>query len=131
MSLFEIITGIAPKDCVIDKRHERVIFLVDGSVPKRILNKKNKHLQQLEKTIKKTIEIVKYAETPELLIKNSLYPADVKNVKLTKKMENETVAIVTVDIKSRGAAIGKRGKNIDRARLLAKRHFNISNVILV
>jgi N utilization substance protein A len=38
--------------------------------------------------------------------------------------------MVTVNEKDRGIAIGKNGKNVARARLLARRHYNIEDVII-
>jgi N utilization substance protein A len=40
-------------------------------------------------------------------------------------------AIVSVDAKKKGVVVGKEGRNAEKARLLAKRYFQISNVLIV
>jgi transcription termination/antitermination protein NusA len=38
---------------------------------------------------------------------------------------------VVVDPKKKGIVVGKDGRNAEKARLLAKRYFQISNVLIV
>lgn len=51
-------------------------------------------------------------------------------MKITEKKEGHRIAVVTVEPKDRGLAIGKNGKNVARARLLAVRHFGINDVVI-
>ena len=39
-------------------------------------------------------------------------------------------AIVLVDPKKKGIVVGKEGRNADKARILAKRYFEITNVLI-
>jgi N utilization substance protein A len=36
-----------------------------------------------------------------------------------------------VDMKKKGMIVGKDGRNVDKARILAKRYFNITNVMVL
>jgi N utilization substance protein A len=38
---------------------------------------------------------------------------------------------VVVDPKKKGIVVGKEGRNAEKARILAKRYFQISNVMIV
>jgi N utilization substance protein A len=38
---------------------------------------------------------------------------------------------VVVDSKKKGIVVGKEGRNAEKARILAKRYFQISNVMIV
>jgi Transcription elongation factor len=49
---------------------------------------------------------------------------------VTISEQNDTVAYVEVDEADRGVAIGNDGQNIDTARQLANRHFDIDNIEL-
>jgi transcription termination/antitermination protein NusA len=46
-------------------------------------------------------------------------------------MDGTRQAVVTVDGKKKGAVVGREGRNAEKARLLAKRYFNISSVLIV
>ena len=41
------------------------------------------------------------------------------------------IALVVADAKKKGLVVGKDGRNVDKARLLAKRYFNITNVLVI
>jgi len=59
-----------------------------------------------------------------------LNPKHVTDVKLNKRADGSTIAIVTVDAKKKGVVVGREGRNAEKARLLAKRDFEITNVLI-
>jgi len=61
-------------------------------------------------------------------IKNALKPAFVREVRITERLDGKTMAVVTVNPRDKGVAIGKNGRNAERLRFLAKRYFQIQNV---
>ena len=75
------------------------------------------------------IEVVEYAETPEQLIRNSLAPAKLKEVRVTERPDKKIV-VVEVDSHDKAIAIGKNGRTIDKTRLLVKRYFDIDHVVV-
>src|ERR671911_244478 len=75
MSLFQNVTSAVARDCIVDNRMERVIFVVNKG--------------QMGQ------------------------------------------AIVIVDPSNKGVVVGKDGRNAEKARLLAKRYFQISSVLIV
>ena len=78
----------------------------------------------------RTVDIVEIADTVEEFIKHALAPARVEKVKIIKHKDGNRVASVTVIDDDRGIAIGRDGRNVARARMLAKRHFDLSNVVI-
>jgi N utilization substance protein A len=80
--------------------------------------------------VKREVEIVESADDAVGLIKNSFAPARVKEVRVTERLDSKKVAVVTVDSRDRGVAIGREGRTAERTRLLAKRYFQIDNVIV-
>lgn len=130
ISLFESLTGATTRDCVHDPQMNRLIFLVKPGEVGLAVGKNGVKVKRLRKLFGKNIEVVEYAETPEKLIANSLFPAKVRSVRITKTPNGQKVAIVTVAPSDKGLAIGREGRNIRRARILAKRYFDIDNVII-
>lgn len=63
------------------------------------------------------------------MIKNALAPAKVKDIRITEKPDSK-IAVVEVNSQDKAMAIGKNGKTIDKTRLLAKRYFQIDQVII-
>jgi N utilization substance protein A len=129
-TLFESITGVTPIDVVIDNEYSRIIFVVQKNQAALAVGKGGSNVKMLRNIVGKDVEIVEAGESPEELIKNSLYPAKVIMVKVTKAPSGSKVAITTVAPEDKGVAIGKNGRNIARAKMLAKRYFDIEKIIL-
>ncbi len=129
-TLFESITGVTPIDVVIDNEYSRLIFVVQKNQAALAVGKGGSNVKILRNILGKDVEVVESGESPEELIKNSLYPARVIMVKITKAPSGAKVAITTVAPEDKGIAIGKNGRNIARAKILAKRYFDIDKIII-
>jgi N utilization substance protein A len=128
IALFQSITGATVKDCIVDTDLNRIIFVVkEGSIGMAI-GKKGKNIHQLEKMTGKKHEVIEHSENPAQFIKNALKPAKVDEVRITERMDGKTIAVISVNPKDKGVAIGKNGRNAERIRFLAKRYFQIQNV---
>ena len=127
-ALFESETEATVRDCVIDDDHGRVLLLIKPGEMAQAIGPAGEHVSRVEDRVGKPIKLVEDAETPEAFVANALAPAAVYNVTISEN--DDRVAYVEVDDADRGAAIGDGGENIDAARLLAKRHFDIDDVEL-
>jgi N utilization substance protein A len=128
IALFQSITGATVKDCIVDNDLNRIIFVVkEGSIGMAI-GKKGKNIHTLERMTGKKHEVIEHSENPAQFIKNALKPAKVDEVRITERMDGKTIAVISVNPKDKGVAIGKNGRNAERIRFLAKRYFQIQNV---
>jgi len=128
MALFESITNASAKDCIVDEEGGRVIFIVNEGQIGVAIGKGGRNIHTLERMTGKKHELIEYSEIPEQFIKNALKPALVKEVRITDRTDGKKMAVVAVNPKDKGVAIGKNGKNAERLRFLAKRYFQIQNV---
>ena len=128
IALFESISGASVKDCIIDEEQERAIFIVNQGQVGVAIGKGGRNIHTLERMTGKKHEIIEFSEDPVQFIKNALKPATVREVRITERTDGKTMAVVTVNSKDKGVAIGKNGKNAERLRFLAKRYFQIQNV---
>jgi N utilization substance protein A len=128
IALFENISGASVKDCIIDEEQGRAIFIVNQGQVGVAIGKGGRNIHTLERMTGKKHEIIEYSEDPVQFIKNALKPAAVREVRVTERTDGKTMAVVTVNPKDKGVAIGKNGKNAERLRFLAKRYFGIQNV---
>ncbi len=130
IALFESITGAVVKDCIIDEDEGRIVFVIKSGDIGMAIGRKGINIKRVRDYIKKPIDVVEYADNAEDFIQNTLAPARTKSIHITEKRNGRKVAVVNVDPKDKGIAIGKNGKNVARARLLARRHFQIDDVII-
>jgi N utilization substance protein A len=128
IALFESVSGAGVKDCIIDEEQGRAIFIVNQGQVGVAIGRGGRNIHTLERMTGKKHEIIEYAEDPVQFIKNALKPAEVREVRVTERTDGKKMAVVTVNPKDKGVAIGKNGKNAERLRFLAKRYFDIQNV---
>jgi len=128
IALFESVSGAGVKDCIIDEEHGRAIFIVNQGQVGVAIGRGGRNIHTLERMTGKKHEIIEYSEDPQQFIRNALKPAAVREVRITERMDGKKMAVVTVNPKDKGVAIGKNGKNAERLRFLAKRYFDIQNV---
>jgi N utilization substance protein A len=130
IALFENVTGAVATDCIIDEERDRIIFVVKPGDVGLAIGKHGSRIKLVKRMVQKDIEIVEYADNPEAFIRNSFAPARIKEIRITDRLDNRKVAVVTVENKDKGIAIGKSGKTAERTRFLAKRYFQIDNVVI-
>lgn len=130
ISLFQNVTGASARDCVEDEKQNRVIFVVNEGKMGLAIGKGGSHIKNLQNIIKKNVELVEYSDDPAKFLKNMLNSKLVSDVKLNKRLDGSTQAIVLVDPKKKGIVVGREGKNAEKARLLAKRYFEITSVLI-
>jgi N utilization substance protein A len=128
IALFESITSATVKDCIIDDELNRIIFIIKEGDVGIAIGKRGKNIHMLERMTGKKHEIIEHAEKPDQFIKNALKPARVNEIRISERTDGKTIAVVSVDPKDKGVAIGKNGRNAERIRFLAKRYFQIQNV---
>ncbi len=131
LSLFQTITTAVSRDCIIDEKMDRVIFVVHRGQMGMAIGKGGSNIKQLQNAITKKIELVEYSENPINFIKNVFNSDMIQDVKINERMDGSKNAIVVVDMKKKGIIVGKDGRNVDKARILAKRYFNITNVLIL
>ena len=130
ISLFQNVTGASARDCVEDEKQNRVIFVVNEGKMGLAIGKGGAHIRNLQNIVKKNVELVEYSDDPVTFLKNMLNAKLVTDVKLNKRLDGTTQAIVLVDAKKKGIVVGREGRNAEKARLLAKRYFEITSVLI-
>lgn len=131
IALFESITGATVRDCIIDDENDRIIYVVKEGEMGIAIGKRGKNVSLLEKMTGKRHEIIEFSDDPARFIRNALRPARLREIRITQRTDGKKIAVVSVDPKDKGIAIGKNGKNAERIRFLARRYFDISNVSIL
>ncbi|WP_292518961.1 NusA-like transcription termination signal-binding factor [Methanoculleus sp.] len=131
ISQFESLTGAGSRDCIVDNRNERIIFVINPGDMGLAIGKSGSSIKKASDVMGKRIEVVEYSADPGQFLRNCFLPAQVTDIDFDTNEEDQQVALVEVRDEDRGLAIGKAGKNIFKAKVLAQRQHDIADVQLM
>lgn len=133
IQLFDAITGANTLDCVVMEEpdgSERIIYMVERSNLGKAIGKDGINVKKLREKLDKKIDIVAYSDDLYKFVKYLLYPAKIRKIEEQPRTDDQRVLVVTVRPQDKGIAIGKNGRNIQKANLFARRHFDVDSVII-
>ena len=84
----------------------------------------------MQSKINRNVELVEYSDDPERFLKNILNEKYITEIKISERLDGTFQAIVTVDPAKKGVVVGREGRNAEKARLLARRYFQITNIMI-
>lgn len=128
ISIFSNMSGATVRDCIVDDRFQRLIFVINRGQMGLAIGKGGSTIQNIERVVKKPIDVVEWSDDPAEMVRNALDPRAVQEVRMTEKLDGTMAMSIIVDPKRKGAILGREGKNAEKVRLIAKKYFNISNV---
>ena len=128
ISLFQNVTKTTARDCLDDEKQDKIIFVVNEGKMGLAIGKGGSNIKSLQNILKRNVELVEYFDDPIKFLKNVLNPKLINEVKLDTKQDGSSQAIVIVDQGKKGLVVGREGRNAEKARLFAKRYFDISSV---
>jgi transcription termination/antitermination protein NusA len=131
MSLFQNVTGAVARDCIVDEKMDRVIFVVNKGQMGLAIGKGGVTIKQLQNVVSRKVELVEYSDDPSAFLSNVLNSDMINEIKISDRFDGSRQALVVVDSRKKGVVVGKEGRNAEKARLLAKRYFQISTVMIV
>jgi N utilization substance protein A len=114
-----ILTKATAIDCVIDEKFERVIYIIKKGDMGLAIGKKGENIRRMQNVLGKRIEMVEYAEDREEFIANIFRPVEISRVE--KDVSTGELEVTIAKKSDLGTAIGKRGSNIEKARLLLRK----------
>jgi N utilization substance protein A len=130
ISLFQNVTKSSARDCLDDEKQDRLIFVVNEGKMGLAIGKGGSNIKSLQNILKRNVELIEYNEEPIKFLKNILNAKLISEIKLNAKPDGSLHAVVFVGPGKKGIVVGREGRNAEKARLLAKRYFNISTVMI-
>jgi transcription termination/antitermination protein NusA len=131
MSLFQSVTSVTARDCVVDDKMDRVIFIISKSQMGLAIGKGGATIKQLQNVVSRKVELVEYSDDASEFIGNVLNSNMINEIRIDERADGTKQAIVVVDAKKKGIVVGREGRNAEKARLLARRYFQISSVFII
>lgn len=129
IALFESLTGATVRDCLVFEKEGKLTLVVNQGDIGLAIGKGGSRIQKAKRVIGKNIEVVEYSDDPAEFIKNAFAPAKINMVSIVER-EGKKLAFVEVEARDKGLAVGRGGRNIQRAKMLALRHHGIQDVFL-
>ena len=129
ITLFEGITGARVHDCVIDESGSKITFVVRRGDIGLAIGKGGNKIRRAKQVIGKSIEVIEHSDDPIEFLKNTFLPVRVKSVNIVER-EGRRVAIVAIESRDKGLAVGRKGRKIQNAKKLASRHHGIHDISL-
>ncbi|RLE48164.1 NusA-like transcription termination signal-binding factor, partial [Candidatus Woesearchaeota archaeon] len=119
MTIFEKITRVTPKDCII--QDNQIIFIVDMKDVGTAVGQRGANAKKLEQKLKKKIKIAGYSEDVKEFIKSLVAPLHLESVEQTDGI----IEMTAKDLKSRGLLIGRNASILRAYEEIVKRFFPI------
>jgi transcription termination/antitermination protein NusA len=131
ISIFQNMSGATVRDCIVDDKGGRLIFIISKGQMGLAIGKKGATIENIERVVKKPVEVVEWSDDPAEMISNALDPRFVSEVRITDRLDCTKGASVVVDPRKKGAILGRGGRNAEKARLIAKKYFDIGNLQII
>jgi N utilization substance protein A len=131
ISIFQNMSGATVRDCIVDEKGGRLIFIISKGQMGLAIGKKGATIENIERVVKKPVEVVEWSDDPAEMISNALDPRFVSEVRITDRLDGTKGASVVVDPRKKGAILGRGGRNAEKARLIAKKYFDIGNLQII
>ncbi|MDP7207899.1 MAG: NusA-like transcription termination signal-binding factor, partial [Candidatus Bathyarchaeota archaeon] len=117
-------------DCILEDENETVIFSVKKGEVGLAVGKGGEKIKRFRRMTNKQVEVYEYIDNAEGFIRNAMKPAKIKEIRLVDRVGGDRIAMVNVDVKDKGIAIGRNGSNIKKIRFLAQRYFGLDTVLI-
>jgi len=128
MAAFESVTGVLARDCIFDDRS--AVFVVDERSVGKAVGKKGQNVKKLQNLLNRRVEVIGYSDDPVRFLKNIFHPAHILAVNVIDK-NGKKIARVHIDKESKRIFERKIESRMKIAKTLAKRYFNIDNVVVM
>jgi N utilization substance protein A len=117
-----ILTRATALDCIIDEKFERIVYVIRPGDMGFAIGKKGENIRRMQNVLGKRIEMVEYAENRDDFITNIFRPINISRIE--KDQKSGLLNIVLMKKSDLGTAIGKKGANIEKARLLIRKYWD-------
>ncbi|MGQ9582485.1 MAG: NusA-like transcription termination signal-binding factor [Thermoplasmatota archaeon] len=128
IALFESVTRAEVRDCVVFE--DAVVFIVNRGQAGAAIGEGGERIHRLRALLRRSVEVVEWADTPERFIRNLFHGFSVGGVHIERRGGRLT-ALVSIPSSEKPRAIGKQGRNLSRVRAILARHFGEIEAVVV
>lgn len=126
INLFENLTQVNVRDCLVDKETNTVYFIVEEKEAGIAIGKSGSKIKIIERLLNKRIKVFEYSRDLRKFVKN-LIPSAI-NVEVHDGKERTVV--VSVDKVEKSVVIGRDERNLKIYKKLLQRSHRVKNLIV-
>lgn len=123
INLFETITGVLVKDCLVFEPTNTVYFIIEEGKTGAAVGRNGFKVKKLQGYLNKNVKIVEYSSNTKKFIKNLIPEA--KEIEISGEK-----AIVTVEKVVKPKVIGREGRKLEFLKKILKRNTNIKELVV-
>ncbi|WP_456418586.1 NusA-like transcription termination signal-binding factor [Methanocaldococcus infernus] len=128
IGLFEKISNVPVLDCVATE--DRLAFIVKEGDAGAAIGKGGEHVKTAEEKFGKKVDIIEYSDDWRKFIRNIFAPLQLEDVWI-KRVGKDVIAYIRINPRIRRAIYGEKGKNLERALNILKRHTKITKIRVI
>ena len=102
MSMFQSMTGATARDCVLDEKKKRLIFVVAKGQMGLAIGKDGVAVKKIERAVRRPVEVVEWADVIAGFVKNALGSRYVQEVRVSDRLDGTKGVVGVVDPKKNG-----------------------------
>jgi N utilization substance protein A len=110
-------------------KDDKLIFIVNKNHVVSAIGKQGENIKRLRELTKKNIDVIGFSDQLEVFIKNVFHNFKINGVNIENRGDKPLV-YVSVDLRDKGKIIGKNGSNLNLAREIVNRHFEVADIII-
>jgi N utilization substance protein A len=123
ISVFERLTGATVKDCFLEGKSTKLVFIVNEGVLGLAIGKKGANIKRVKMVLEKELDVIEYSKDPLQFIRNLLRPMKPQNVYLSEKSDGQKVVNLTLENKEKRFLLAKQGERLNKVREIMRRHY--------
>ena len=123
ISVFERLTGATVKDCFLEGKSTKLVFIVNEGVLGLAIGKKGANIKRVKMVLEKELDVIEYSKDPLQFIRNLLRPMKPQNVYLSEKSDGQKVDNLTLENKEKRVLLAKQGERLNKVREIMRRHY--------
>jgi N utilization substance protein A len=101
MSLFQSVTSVTARDCIVDDKMDRVIFVINKNQMGLAIGKGGATIKQLQSVVARKVELVEYSDDVSEFIGNILNSDMINQIRIDERTDGSRQAVVVVDAKKK------------------------------
>ncbi len=124
INLFESITGVMVKDCIVNEEKNKITFIVNEGQIGIAIGKNGMNVKKVQQALNKQVELLEFSKDPARFISNIFRPVKVKEVKIEEN-NGKKVAYVSLE----NDRIGMIRSKMKVVKNLIPKYFDIQEII--
>jgi N utilization substance protein A len=127
INIFENLTNVNVKDCIIDDSGNVVYFIVQEGKIGLAIGKNGENVKNVEKVLRKNVKIFEFSSDLLKFVKNLIPSANEINV---KNENGKKIVEVKINKNDKHFVIGRDGKNLKIYREILQRNHDVSDIVV-